>query len=266
MQGIDLERARAIAAGAAGARITFAGGVTTPGEIAALDALGADAQVGMSLYRGTLDLAAGFVAPLRSDRADGLWPTIVQELDGSLLGLCYSSERSVRAAIDTGRGVYESRTRGLWVKGSTSGATQELFSIEVDCDRDALRFLVRQAGGGFCHRGTWNCFDRTLGLPALMQTLRARVAAAPSGSYTERLLRDPELLRAKLAEEALELAAAVDPDHVAAEAADVLYFACVALARGGVPLYEVWAHLDARAGRVSRRRGDAKPGAGGTRE
>lgn len=257
--GLDLERTTQLVECADGARITFAGGVTTAEEIADLDALGADAQIGMALYRGIMDLTAGFAAPLTSDRPDGLWPTIVQEADGSVLGLCYSSERSLREAIDSGRGVYESRKRGLWIKGATSGAVQQLVSVSVDCDRDTLRFVVRQSSDGFCHRGTWSCFDDTIGLPNLVQRLKRRFEDPPPGSYTDRLLRDPDLLRAKLVEEAGELAEARDSKHVAAEVADVLYFASVAMLRGGAELEDVWRELDRRARKVTRRPGDAKP-------
>ena len=80
----------------------------------------------------------------------------------------------------------------------------------------------------------------------------------PAGSYTRRLLEDPALLRSKLVEEANELAEATEPDHVAAEVADVMYFALVAMVRAGVPLSQVEAHLDARALKVRRRPGNAK--------
>ena len=82
---------------------------------------------------------------------------------------------------------------------------------------------------------------------------------APAGSYTRRLLDDPALLRAKLIEEAAELAEAQDPAHVAQEAGDLLYFASVALARAGVSLADVDAVLDRRARTLSRRPGHAKP-------
>jgi phosphoribosylformimino-5-aminoimidazole carboxamide ribotide isomerase len=256
--GIDLEYAARLVQLAQGVHITFAGGITTAAEITALDRLGADAQVGMALYRGHLDLAAGFAAPLSTDRPDGLWPTIVQDADGSVLGLCYSSLRSLQQAIDTGRGVYESRKRGLWIKGESSGATQELVSVGPDCDRDTLRFIVRQDGSGFCHRGTTSCFDGVTGLPALVEQMVQRVRDAVPGSYTRRLLDDRGLLAAKLCEEAAELADAETPEDVAAEAADVMYFACIALLRSGVSLSAVWDELARRSKRVSRRPGDAK--------
>jgi phosphoribosyl-ATP pyrophosphohydrolase/phosphoribosyl-AMP cyclohydrolase len=258
--GIDLDYAARLVELAKGSHITFAGGITTAEEIAALDQLGADAQIGMALYRGHLDLTEGFAGVLRSDRADGLWPTVVQEEDGTLLGLCYSSLRSLREAIDSGRGVYESRRRGLWIKGESSGATQELLGVDVDCDRDTLRFLVRQHGDGFCHRGTVSCFADGPGLPVLMRRLAQRVEDAVPGSYTRRLLDDADLLRAKLCEEAGELADAEGREDVAAEAADLIYFASVALTRSGVSLAEVFAQLERRSRRVSRRPGNAKPG------
>lgn len=85
---------------------------------------------------------------LVSDRPDGLYPTIVTDEHGICLGLVYSNEQSVTAALRTGTGVYWSRHRGLWYKGKESGDTQELVSIGMDCDADALRFVVRQKGEG----------------------------------------------------------------------------------------------------------------------
>ena len=238
---------------------TIAGGVTTAEDVAALDKLGADAQVGMALYTGRLSLAQGFAAPLISDRADGLWPTVVCDARGVALGLCWSDLESLTVALDRGVGAYHSRRRGLWVKGETSGATQALVRVEADCDRDALRFTVRQAPPGFCHEETWTCFGAARGLGALEATLQRRVVDAPAGSYTRRLLDDPALLRAKLIEEAAELAEAQDPAHVAQEAGDLLYFASVALARAGVSLADLDAVLDRRARTLSRRPGHAKP-------
>ncbi|MDX2115986.1 MAG: phosphoribosyl-ATP diphosphatase [Planctomycetota bacterium] len=265
MQGTDLELARAVIAAAGPARVTIAGGVTTAEDIAELDALGAAAQVGMALYTGRLELADAVAAPLRSDRADGLWPTVVTDERGVALGLAYSSRESLREAVRRRRGVYHSRSRGgLWVKGESSGATQELLRVDLDCDRDALRFTVRQAGGGFCHTGSRTCWGTARGLDALESKL-ARIAAegadAGSPSYTARLLREEGLLGAKLAEEARELAEALqrgDAGDIAHEAADLLYFALAGLAKAGVPLAEVERVLDRRALRVTRRGGDAK--------
>jgi phosphoribosyl-ATP pyrophosphohydrolase/phosphoribosyl-AMP cyclohydrolase len=259
MVGTQLDQVQRLVELAGDARLTIAGGVTTAEEIATIDRLGADAQVGMALYTGALGLAEAIAAPLTSDRADGLWSTVVTDEYGRALGLTWSDIDSLRRAVDGRCGAYHSRRHGLWVKGETSGNTQELLRVDLDCDRDALRFTVRQSGEGFCHTGRWTCWGDDMGLPRLARRLVDRVAQAPEGSYTERLLGDPSLLAAKLIEEARELAAAHTPDHVAAEAADVIYFAMVAMARAGVSLEEVETVLARRERRLSRRKGDAKP-------
>jgi phosphoribosyl-ATP pyrophosphohydrolase len=258
MQGIDLDEVGRIVEAARGVRVTAAGGVTTADEIAALDRLGADAQVGMAIYSGKLDLVDAFLAPARSDRPDGLLPTVVVDEQGRALGLAYSDAESVKQAVTKRRGVYRSRRRGTWIKGETSGATQDLVAVDLDCDRDALRFTVRQHGAGFCHTDTWTCWGDDAGLPRLERVLRARRDEAPEGSYTRRLLDDPALLRSKLLEEAAELAEA-EREGVAHEAADVVYFTMTAMARAGVSLSDVEAELDRRSLRLTRRPGDAKP-------
>ena len=256
--GGDLERSELLVKEAGGARVTVAGGVTTADEIAALDRIGADAQVGMALYTERLDLGAAIAAPLTSDRPDGLWPTVATDEHGVALGLAWSNLESLSEAVRTGRGVYHSRSRGLWIKGETSGATQDLLRVDLDCDRDAIRFTLRQNDPGFCHLDTRTCWGDDGGITALARLLASRMADAPEGSYTRRLLDDRDLLAAKLAEEAGELAAAETPNQVAHEAADVLYFTLVALAKAGVPLEDVAAELDRRALKVTRRTGDAK--------
>jgi len=253
MGGTDLAFAKAVVDAAGDAKVTIAGGVTEAAEIRDLDALGAEAQVGMALYSGRLDLGDAIAAPLRSDRPDGLWPTVVVDERGVALGLVYSSAESVRAAVAERRGIYQSRSRGLWRKGESSGATQELVRIDPDCDRDALRFVVRQGDPGFCHLGRRTCFGDDDGLGALMRRLHDRKRAAPNGSYSRRLFENPELLASKLAEEAGELARADGRGEVVHEAADVLFFTLARLAAAGVDLIEVERHLDHRALRLTRR-------------
>jgi phosphoribosyl-AMP cyclohydrolase / phosphoribosyl-ATP pyrophosphohydrolase len=266
MVGIEPERIRALVTLAGDVKITFAGGVTTADDVATIDRLGGDAQVGMALYSGALELGDAIAAPLVSDRPDGLFPTVITDVHGQALGLCYSSRESVREAVRTASGVYQSRKRGLWRKGEGSGDTQELLEVRLDCDRDAIAFVVRQRGRGFCHLGTASCFGAAegsgglAGLADLERSIAARKLDAPAGSYTRRLLDDPSLLASKLREEAGELCDASSPDEVAHEAADVLYFTMVRMAQAGVSLEQVERELAARARRVQRRGGDAKPG------
>lgn len=208
-----------------------------------------------------INVADAFLAPLVSDRPDGLFPTVVSShlQGGRSLGLVYSSSQSVKESILTGKGVYHSRKHGLWRKGETSGATQDIVSIRLDCDSDCLEFSVIQHGVGFCHLKRTSCFGEATGLPALEATLRSRLLSAPEGSYTRRLFDDPQLLRSKIMEEADELCRAETKEEVAFEAADLLYFALARCAAAGVTIADIEASLDAKARKITRRPGNAKP-------
>lgn len=215
----------------------------------------------LTLAEGTvsqISVAEAFTAPLLSDRTDGLYPTVVTE-GGRSLGLVYSSVASIKESILTGKGVYQSRKHGLWRKGETSGATQDIQSIKVDCDLDALEFEVVQHGVGFCHLNRPSCFGHHKGLALLERTLQARLASAPEGSYTRRLFNDPALLRAKIMEEADELCRAETKEEVAFEAADLIYFALTKCTAAGVSIADIERNLDQKAKKVTRRPGNAKP-------
>ncbi|TGZ85548.1 histidine biosynthesis trifunctional protein [Ascodesmis nigricans] len=209
---------------------------------------------------GSSKLSVGeiLMTGLVSDRPDKLISTIVVDEQGVALGLVYSSAESVKESLKTGTGVYQSRKRGLWYKGATSGAVQELVRIDVDCDQDCLRFVVRQKGAGFCHLETATCFGHYTGLPKLQQVLSARKDSAPAGSYTARLFSDEKLLRAKIMEEAEELCDAKTKQEIAFEAADLIYFALTRCVAAGVNLNDVEKSLDAKGRKVLRRKGDAK--------
>nr|ABL63156.1 tri-functional histidine biosynthesis protein [Parastagonospora avenae f. sp. avenae] len=199
------------------------------------------------------------MANATSDRPDGLYTTLVTDERGVALGLVYSSEESVGESLRTGRGVYQSRKRGLWYKGESSGDIQELVSMSFDCDSDCLQFVVRQKGRGFCHLATPTCFGDYRGLSKLQKTLQSRKDSAPQGSYTARLFNDEQLLRAKILEEATELCDATTKEHIAFEAADLFYFALTKCVAAGVSLEDVERNLDAKSIKVKRRQGDAKP-------
>ena len=102
MGGLPLERIGRLTPLASPARLTVAGGVRTPEDVAAADRLGADAQVGMALYTGAFDLAEGLAASLRSDRPDGLWPTVVSDPAGGRSG--WRTRASGRSARRSARG------------------------------------------------------------------------------------------------------------------------------------------------------------------
>ena len=216
---------------------------------------------------GKLSITTLFTSTLRTDRLDGLYPTIPVSLSSipSPLGVVYSSAASIANSIVSGNAVYYSRSRnGLWKKGETSGAMQMVERIRMDCDSDALEFGVLETGpngerDGFCHiPDQVSCFGGPEGLSELESTLRSRMKDAPAGSYTARLFSEPALLKAKLMEEAAELCEATTKEEIAAEAADLLYFALVKCVGAGVGLREIGKVLDGRGLKITRRKGDAK--------
>ena len=188
----------------------------------------------------------------------GLVPCVVQDWrTGEVLTVAYMNAESLALTRQTGEMHFFSRSRQeLWHKGETSGNTQTLKSLRFDCDGDALLALVEPAGPA-CHTGERTCFHRgelSPGaphetLPALERTIAQRARARPNGSYTATLLADPELVRAKVREEAEEIARASreeSDDRVAEEAADVLYHLAVLLRERGLSLADAERVLDGR--------------------
>ncbi len=171
----------------------------------------------------------------------GLVPVVVQDWrSGEVLTLAYANAEAVERTRATGELHLWSRSRGeLWHKGATSGNTQAVRALRLDCDGDALLALVEPAGPA-CHTGARTCFHAGdlepaaphEVLPALERTLLDRQAERPAGSYTVALLDDPGLIGSKVQEEAEEVARAAreeTDERVDDEAADVLYHLLVLL-------------------------------------
>ena len=94
---------------------------------------------------------------------NGLVPVIAQSIeDEQVLMLAYANREAIERTKETGLAHYYSRSRDeLWQKGATSGHTQEIADIRIDCDGDAILYRVAQDGGA-CHTGYETCFYRTL--------------------------------------------------------------------------------------------------------
>ena len=92
--------------------------------------------------------------------ADGLFTAIVQERSsGDVLMVAWMDDEALARTLETREGTYFSRSRGeQWVKGATSGHTQRVHSVRLDCDGDAVLLVVDQVGGA-CHTGDHSCFD-----------------------------------------------------------------------------------------------------------
>ena len=95
--------------------------------------------------------------------ADGLVPAVAQDAEsGAVLMLAYATREALERTLETGEAHYYSRSREeLWHKGATSGHVQTVEEVRVDCDGDAVLYVVDQAGGA-CHTGFRSCFHRTV--------------------------------------------------------------------------------------------------------
>lgn len=173
--------------------------------------------------------------------ASGLVPVVIQDWrTGDVLTLAYANAEAVAKTRETGELHLWSRSRNeLWHKGATSGNTQAVKALRLDCDGDALLALVEPAGPA-CHTGARTCFFTGdvaepapfEVLPSLERTLVSRQAERPEGSYTVQLLDNPAFIGEKVEEEAEEVARAAreeTDDRVDNEAADVLYHLLVLL-------------------------------------
>ena len=188
----------------------------------------------------------------------GLVPVIAQDATtGAVLTLAYANREALDRTLASGEAHYYSRSRGeLWRKGATSGNTQRVVEVRLDCDGDALLYRVEPRGPA-CHTGEETCFfttvegggieagdgERRLGaaVDELAATISARHREMPEGSYTARLLVEGrERVAQKVGEEAVEVVvAALADERLAEEAADLVYHLLVLLEERGVGTDEV---------------------------
>lgn len=96
--------------------------------------------------------------------AEGLVPVVAQDHDtGRVLMQAWVNREALSLSVSERRAIYWSRSRGkLWRKGEESGHVQQLHEVLLDCDGDALIYVVDQAGGMACHTGRASCFYRRL--------------------------------------------------------------------------------------------------------
>ncbi len=178
-------------------------------------------------------------------------PAIAQESDtGEILMLAYMNEEAYNLTLATGYAHYFSRSKQrIWKKGETSGHTQKIVDMLLDCDADTLILKIEQSGVA-CHTGRKSCFftsvvrdeiiaDKVVDTDAiysvvdtLYHTILERKSDDSKKSWTKKLLNDKALMLSKIKEEADEVCVAIDREsdrQVIYESADLLYHTLVGL-------------------------------------
>ncbi len=180
-----------------------------------------------------------------------LIPAVVQDATSNeVLMLAYMNKEALDLSMQSGYAHYFSRSRQrIWKKGESSGHTQKIVDILLDCDSDTLLLKVEQKGVA-CHTGRRSCFFNSLTqdkiildkevdaeaiygvVDTLYHTILERKTSSDAKSWTKKLLDNPALLEEKIKEEADELVKAIkeeSDEQVIYEAADLLYHALVGL-------------------------------------
>ncbi|MBU9722235.1 MULTISPECIES: bifunctional phosphoribosyl-AMP cyclohydrolase/phosphoribosyl-ATP diphosphatase HisIE [Bacillaceae] len=230
--------------------------------------------------KGKLSLGNLNIADLKFD-SNGLIPAIVQDYQSKeVLTLAYMNEESLKKSVDTAETWFYSRSRQeLWHKGATSGNTQKIVELRLDCDKDAIVVLVEPAGPA-CHTGAYSCFenvdssgessagvgvvtegveeasimsDRFKIINRLEQVIAERDGERPEGSYTTYLFEEGvDKILKKVGEEASEVIIAAknrSKEELTWESADLLFHWLVLLREQGLPLDNVLKRLEERHGK-----------------
>jgi len=200
----------------------------------------------------------------------GLVPAIVQDTNTrQVLSLAYLNAESLKRTMETNETWFWSRSRSsLWHKGETSGHTQRVVDILVDCDNDSLTILVKPKGPA-CHTGEQSCFHNALqgagsmreqiaeekpDLGAVLNDLYALIESRkrdrPEGSYTVYLFEQGlDKILKKVGEESSEIIIAAknqDQEVLAREVSDLLYHLIVLMVERGLTLNEISHELVSR--------------------
>lgn len=182
----------------------------------------------------------------------GLIPTIVQHATtGEVLMLAYMNEEAYQLTLDTKEAWFYSRSRQeLWQKGTTSGNTQQVKSVSLDCDGDTLLLQVEPAGPA-CHTGNRSCFYTSiqqseslyLVVHEVADEINRRKQQPEEGSYTTYLFTEGiDKILKKVGEETTEVVIGAknnDFEEVTNEVADLVYHVLVLLTELNISITDI---------------------------
>jgi phosphoribosyl-ATP pyrophosphohydrolase/phosphoribosyl-AMP cyclohydrolase len=186
---------------------------------------------------------------------DGLIPAVVQDArTREVLTVAYMNEEALRLTLERRETYFWSRSRRqLWHKGETSGNSQKVTNVSLDCDNDTILVEVEPRGPA-CHTGAYSCFGVEPRLEGVLRELYSvveeRKEKRPEGSYTTYLFNSGlDKILKKVGEEATETIVAAkneDPARLVSETGDLLYHLLVLLVERGISLEEILKELRER--------------------
>lgn len=187
--------------------------------------------------------------------ADGLIPAVVQDArTREVLTVAYMNKEALRLTLEKKETYFWSRRRQqLWHKGETSGNSQTVKNVSLDCDNDAVLVEVEPLGPA-CHTGSYSCFGSEPEIEGVLQELYAvieeRKEKRPEGSYTTYLFNSGlDKILKKVGEESTETIVAAkntDTGRLVSETGDLIYHLLVLLVERGVTLDEISRELKER--------------------
>lgn len=189
--------------------------------------------------------------------SEGLIPVITQDATTlEVLMLAYMNEEAYQLTLNTKQATYFSRSRqSLWVKGETSGNTQEVVSLTLDCDQDTVLLKVNQKGVA-CHTGQRSCFHQNIEkvessffFSDLYQIVLDRKLNPKEGSYTNYLFHQGiDKILKKVAEETGEviIASKNNKEELIYEVSDLIYHLTVLLVNEGISYSHIMQELKKR--------------------
>lgn len=182
----------------------------------------------------------------------GLIPTIIQDINTKqVLMLGYSNQQSIAKTKKTKKITFYSRSKKrLWTKGETSKNYLRFKKMQWDCDKDTILMLADPAGPT-CHKNNsknYSCFqaDPDFSLNLLEEILTSRRNSQPKKSYTAKLLKDEQLIKAKILEEAIEVIEETGKQRLVEESADVIYHLMVLWQKKNISLDDIEKELKKR--------------------
>lgn len=205
------------------------------------------------------------------EKMDGLIPVVTQEAStNEVLMLAYMDKEALTLTLESNIAHYFSRSKQrIWKKGESSGHTQEVVDIMIDCDNDTVLLKVNQTGVA-CHTGRKSCFFTSMKtneevtkvevdtsaaygvIDTLYHTIQKKKNDDPKKSYTAKLLQGEEnSMLKKIVEESGEFTFAIkdnDTTEIIYEAADITYHVLVALASKNISPDRVKQELSRRFG------------------